>query len=588
MDDSIAEIRSKIDIVNFIGSYIALKKAGHNFKGLCPFHNEKTPSFVVSPDRQIWHCFGSCQDGGDAIKFFMKMENIGFIEALKELAQKFGVKLKKLEINDKLSQKKERILQINSLAKEFFQYILHKSQYGKRALDYLESRGIKVPIIKKFELGYAPSSWDSITKFLIRKNFSQEELFEAGLLVKSDKGRYYDRFRGRLIFPIKDVRDNVIGFSGRLLDNHDKSAKYINTPESLIYHKRESLFGIQLAKEAIKKEGNVILVEGEFDMISPYVYGVENIVAIKGSAVTKEQLVLIKRYTNRINLALDADSAGAEAMKRGIEEAESMEFDIGIIIFEGGKDPDEAVRKDPTKFKKSISQAISIYDFIINFYQKKYPGNDPFSKKNIAEGVTPYISRTRNPVIRSYTIRKLAEALGVDEKSIESLLKKQYWEKKKSFGFNKIIVKKSEIDREIILQKYLLSSIFQNEKPYLEFEKAFVTLAIDDFSVVAYQKIIEYFIKFQSSEVFKINKFSDYLPNELRPALDEIYLFATLDTDLGQENFEKIIAEIKKFSLKKKIKDMVSANGEMTLEKENELLVINKKLKELEKMTGRL
>jgi len=588
MDDSIAEIRSKIDIVNFIGSYIALKKAGHNFKGLCPFHNEKTPSFVVSPDRQIWHCFGSCQDGGDAIKFFMKMENIGFIEALKELAQKFGVKLKKLEINDKLSQKKERILQINSLAKEFFQYILHKSQYGKRALDYLESRGIKAPIMKKFELGYAPSSWDSITKFLIRKNFSQEELFEAGLLVKSDKGRYYDRFRGRLIFPIKDVRDNVIGFSGRLLDNHDKSAKYINTPESLIYHKRESLFGIQLAKEAIKKEGNVILVEGEFDMISPYVYGIENIVAIKGSAVTKEQLVLIKRYTNRINLALDADSAGAEAMKRGIEEAESMEFDIGIIIFEGGKDPDEAVRKDPTKFKKSISQAISIYDFIINFYQKKYPGNDPFSKKNIAEGVTPYISRTRNPVIRSYTIRKLAEALGVDEKSIESLLKKQYWEKKKSFGFNKIIVKKSEIDREIILQKYLLSSIFQNEKPYLEFEKAFVTLAIDDFSVVAYQKIIEHFIKFQSSEVFKINKFSDYLPNELRPALDEIYLFATLDTDPGQENFEKIIAEIKKFSLKKKIKDMVSANGEMTLEKENELLVINKKLKELEKMTGRL
>ncbi len=286
MEDVIAEIKKKIDIISFIGSFISVKKSGRNYKALCPFHQEKTPSFVISPDRQIWHCFGACQDGGDIIRFLMKWENITFIEALRELAEKAGVKLAKVNLEDKTWKKKERLLSINFLASEFFEYILQKTSIGEKAQSYLKKRKLDPRISKKFQLGYAPASWDSLLNFLKKKKFSEYEIVESGLMVKSERGRIYDRFRGRLIFPIKDARENVIGFSGRTLDENVKEAKYINTPETPLYHKRETLFGINVAKEAIKNEKNVMIVEGEFDVISPFQQGIENIVAIKGSALT--------------------------------------------------------------------------------------------------------------------------------------------------------------------------------------------------------------------------------------------------------------------------------------------------------------
>src|SRR3989338_2671402 len=287
MESVIEEIKKKIDIVALINSFIPIKKTGRNYKGLCPFHQEKSPSFVVSPDRQIWHCFGACQEGGDVIKFLMKWENITFIEALRELAEKAGVKLVKVNFEDKQWRKKEQIIGINTLATEFFEYILHKTKFGKKASEYLKHRCLDEKIIKKFQLGYAPSSWDSLLKFLKKKKYSEYEIFDSGLLVRSDRGSLYDRFRGRLTFPIKDARGNVIGFSGRTLEETAKEAKYINTPETFLYHKRETLYGINLAKESVKKENNIILVEGEFDVILPHKLGIENIAAIKGSALTR-------------------------------------------------------------------------------------------------------------------------------------------------------------------------------------------------------------------------------------------------------------------------------------------------------------
>ena len=295
MENPIEEIKKKIDIVEFIGSFITLKKAGRNYKAVCPFHQEKTPSFVISPERGIWHCFGACGEGGDVIKFLMKWENITFIEALRELAKKTGVKLNKISFEDKIWQKKEKYLGMNQIAGEFFHYILKKTAFGKKASQYLKNRALNQSIIDKFQLGYSPSSWDSLKLFLKKKKYEEEEIMENGLLIRSERGSYYDRFRGRLMFPLKDGRNNILGFSGRILDEKEKEAKYINTPETPIYHKRETLFGINLAKEEIKKKQNAFIVEGEFDMIIPYQFGFSNFVAVKGTALTNEQLMLLKQ-----------------------------------------------------------------------------------------------------------------------------------------------------------------------------------------------------------------------------------------------------------------------------------------------------
>ncbi|MEO6508785.1 MAG: DNA primase, partial [Patescibacteria group bacterium] len=243
MDGAIQEVKDKIDIVEFISSYIPIHKAGRNYKGNCPFHNEKTPSFVISPDRQIWHCFGTCHEGGDCIKFLMKWENITFSEALKELAIKAGIPLAKISVDDKEWQYKERLYKLNSLAADFFHHILVNTSFGKLALDYLKERGVSDAIAKTFQLGYGPNSWDSLIKFLYKKGFTPDEVARSGVAVKNDSGRMYDRFRGRLIFPIKDIRGNIIGFSGRIIEKKESEAKYINTPETEIYHKRESLYG---------------------------------------------------------------------------------------------------------------------------------------------------------------------------------------------------------------------------------------------------------------------------------------------------------------------------------------------------------
>jgi len=583
MESTVDQIKSKLDIVEFLSSYITLKKTGRNFKALCPFHQEKTASFVVSPDRQIWHCFGACQEGGDVIRFLMKWENITFYEALKELANKTGVKLVNVDFEDKTWKRKERLIEINNLASDFFSYILEKSKFGKKALDYLTKRKINPKTIKKFQLGYAPVSWDSLYNFLNKKKYLSGEILDSGLLVKSERGSYYDRFRGRVMFPIRDLRGNIIGFSGRLLDNKEKEAKYVNTPETLIYHKRETLYGIDLAKEAIKKEKNVFLVEGEFDMISPYQQGIENIVAIKGSAVTKEQLMLLKRYTNRITLTLDADMAGQEAAKRGIETAEGLDFETEVVSLDFAKDPDEAIRIDPVKFKQTIKKPIPIYDFIINLSQKKYPSDGPFDKKKIGEEVCLYLEKIRNPIVRSHYVKKLAALLDVSESSIESLIRRIKFKnnyKQLTVSFR---TKGATADqRQLLVQKYLLSLIFQNEKPYQIAEKIFSTLEISDFSQPSHVKILEIFFK-NKEKTFAIKDFVNNLSSEIRPVFDELYLYADVETSLSQENIDKLIYEVKKDSLKKKMSELLNNKKNDNNDFDKEVKKLNQRLKEVEK-----
>ncbi len=584
MNSTIEEIKRKIDIVDFIGSFITLKKAGRNFKALCPFHQEKTPSFVVSPDRQIWHCFGSCNEGGDIIKFLMKWENITFIEALRELADKAGVKLRKLDFEDKIWDKKERLSQTNNLAAEFFSYLLQKSRFGKKALAYLKQREINPKTIDKFQLGYAPQSWDSLLSYLKKKKFSENEILDAGLVVRGEGGRLYDRFRGRIVFPIKDARGNTIGFSGRSLDETEKAAKYINTPETVLYHKRESLYGIDLAKEAIKKERNALLVEGEFDVLSPYQQGITNLVAIKGSAVTKEQLMLLKRYTKRVTLALDADNSGEDAIKRGIDEAENLDFEIEVVQFDYAKDPDEAVRANAIKFKKIIAKPLPIYDFIIELAQKKYAGNDPFNKKKLGDEVSPYLEKITNPIVRSYYVKKVADLLDVSESSILELIRRLKQRRKQGQFFRAGIKKNGEQDREINIQKYVLSVLLQSQNPAEIAKIVFDIVDAEEFSQDSFVKILKQFKELiVKKQKFSLRSFSFSLKPELQSVFDELYLYASYDIELEQSSLKKLLYEIKKNSLKRKIKMLMSSKDSLNKAEENSLKEMSDELKEVEK-----
>jgi len=581
MENVIEEIKRKIDIVEFIGNFIPLKKTGRNFKALCPFHQEKTPSFIVSPERQIWRCFGACNEGGDVIKFLMKWENLTFFEALKELAKKLGVQIKKVDFEDKVWQKKKRFLEMNQLTASFFQHVLWKTDFGKKALDYLYQRKIKDPIIKKFGLGYAPFSWESLFLFLKKKKYEPEEMLEDGLVFKNEKGRFCDYFRGRLIFPIRDTRGNIIGFSGRTLKEEEKEAKYINTPETVLYHKRETIFGIDLAKESIRKENNVYIVEGEFDVISSYQAGFTNFVAIKGSALTSEQLMLLKRYTERITLALDSDVSGEEAVKRAIEEAEKFDFDINVVTFNFAKDPDEAVKKDINLFKKTIKNPFGVYDFLIETISKKYPEKTAYAKKKISEEVVFFLSKVKNAVVQSHYVKKLANLLDVSEQSIQKLIKKNLLLKKRKLEF--IPKTKKGSDSHLILaEKYILSLVFQADSPFSIAEVIFSILSPKDFRLLALEKIAAFFLEYKTkNEKFVLEDFVNFLPNELKPTFDEIFLLASADFELGKEKIEKLAYQIKKYSLKNQIKNLLLKNNNEI--KTEELKSLNRQLREVEK-----
>ncbi len=579
MEDQIEEIKSKLDIVEFISQYVEVKKSGRNFKALCPFHQEKSPSFVISPDRQIWHCFGTCGEGGDVIKFLMKMDNLTFIEALRELAQRTGVKLESMPTGDNESNKKDTVYAMNNWAARYYSHILQKLPVGQKARDYLKNRGINEKIINTFELGYAPDSWDSLIKFLKAKKYSEEQMLLAGLVVSSAKGHMYDRFRNRLMFPIKDTKGNVIGFSGRQLDDADKSAKYINTPETPVYHKRMSLFGIHLASDAIRKEENVYVVEGEFDMITPFQKGISNIVAIKGAALTKEQLTLLKRYTNKITLALDTDEAGIEAMKRGINEAFEFDFDIRVAQFTKGKDPDEAATADFITFKKELDQAIPLYDFLFQIVLKKYPEKTSYSKKKLGDELIPYIRTIQNSIIKAHYTKKLAELLEMKEEQVERII---YYSKRNLRSKLPAKTDQLQIPREEMVQKYLLSILFQSDSPKKLSAQIFSIVSKEDFSIPAYQKIITAYQTFldETGEHDSYTDFAQTIPSELKSVADEIYLYASGDHTFDKEKIWDIVFELLEHQYRMKY---------ATSEDDEEVMLYKKKLdaldkKELEKL----
>lgn len=333
MSDQVEEIKQKTDIVSLISEYLELKKAGRNYKAICPFHSEKTPSFVVSPELQMYKCFG-CGEGGDVYTFLQKYEGMDFPEALRFLADKAQIKL--ISIRPEAAGEKEKLFQINSLAARFYNYLLLSHPIGKRALYYLEKqRGLSKDSIKRFLLGFSPEVPGSLVKFLVdKKKFQVKDLEKAGLLL-FDSGRAVERFRGRIMFPIFDHRGNVVGFSGRILpsERSENLAKYINTPETPVFHKSNLLYGLSLTKEDIKGKKEAILVEGQMDVVSSWEKGITNIVAIGGSALTEEQVRLVSRFAERVVFALDTDFAGNSAARRGVVLAQEADLEVYLANF---------------------------------------------------------------------------------------------------------------------------------------------------------------------------------------------------------------------------------------------------------------
>lgn len=419
----IDEIKSRLDIVEVIGSYIKLHKAGANYRALCPFHSEKKPSFFVSPARQIWHCFG-CGKGSDIFGFVKEIEGVEFGDALRILAQRAGVELKPMR--PELKTERNRLYEICELATRFFEKQLEESSTGKEAKKYLLSRNISEESIKKWRLGYAPDVWQGLSDFLTSRSYKKEEVEKAGLGISSDQGSFYDRFRGRIIFPIFDLNSQVVGFGGRVFKEKDKTeiAKYVNTPNTLLYDKSRILYGLDKAKVEIRKKDSCILVEGYTDVIMTHQAGTQNVVATSGTALTPEQLKILRRYSNNLILGFDMDVAGDTATKRGIDLAQIRGFDIKIIRLPKGKDAADVISLNPKEWEKAIENAKLILDF---YFESAFSGRDPKTpegKKEISKILLPVLKRIPNQIEKSFWIQRLAKDLGVREEDLREELKK--------------------------------------------------------------------------------------------------------------------------------------------------------------------
>ena len=421
-EEVIQEVSSSNDIVEVVSEYVKLKRSGGTLMGLCPFHKEKTPSFSVSPDKQLFHCFG-CGEGGTVISFIMKIENLDFIEAVKLLAERARIELPEGNYNSnesKIFEKKEIILKLNVEAARFFFQKLNSPE-GKQAREYLRSRKINQKTVVNFGIGYAPDSRDELMNYLLEKGNKLEDIIESGLVVKHDVRGCYDRFRERIIFPIIDVRGRVVGFGGRVLD--DSLPKYLNSPETVLFNKSRNLYGLNFAKNA--RTGQLIVVEGYMDVISLHQNGIINTVASLGTALTEEQARIIKRYCNEVILSYDGDQAGQAATLRGIDVLSGAGCRVKVLTIKDAKDPDEFIKKKGVeRFHKLIREAENCIEYKANLLRQKYDINDIQQKIDFVNEMAKVFADIENTVERDAYIQKVSRDTGISEESILSEVRK--------------------------------------------------------------------------------------------------------------------------------------------------------------------
>jgi len=574
MADQIEEVKGKTDIVSLIGEYIEVKKAGRNYKAICPFHSEKTPSFMISPELQIYKCFG-CQAGGDAFAFLKEYEGMEFGEALKFLADRAGVKLERISRTD--TSEKEKIIEINNLTSRFYQYLLFNSSSGKIALDYLlKERGIKLATIKEFGLGFSPDSPLGLKKFLIdKKKFDPRDIERAG--IGYPKGGYFiDRLRGRVIFPLLDHRGNTVGFAGRVLPgpNEKETAKYINTPETPVYHKGSLLYALNLTRGNIKKKNVAIVVEGELDAISSWQAGVQNVVAIKGSALTEDQVRLLSRFCKKAILCLDSDIAGDSAARRGVITAQEQGLDVKVARLKDFKDPDDAARQKPEEYKQSLIDAVGIWDFLIDSIFERFDVKTGDGKAKISREVVPVLSLISDKIVQDHYINLVSKRLEVSSEAVMEQLSKE--------GKKEVVKKDIKLtnperkERRELLEERLLSLGFRYN-PEILLKKSVLDLVKTSLS----RRILdEYLIYSQRKTKFTVPEFGMALPRELFDGFAWMVLSEELEINSPSEipiETGAVLYELKTLFLKEKLTDLSKKVRELEEGGEKERLA---KLKE--------
>ena len=416
----IEELVSRTDMVDLVSGYVRLNKKGNNYWGLCPFHSEKTASFSVSPDKQICYCFG-CHKGGGAINFLMELENLSFVDAVRQLAQRAGMEVPETGADARIKEKREQLLEINKEAARWFHAQLYQPQ-GAQALDYLRRRGLSQSTLTNFGLGFAPDSWDDLLNALAAKGYDKRQILEAGLAVSNDKGRIYNRFRNRVMFPIIDVRGSVIGFGGRVMD--DSKPKYLNSPEGLVYNKSRNLFALNIAKKS--KLGRIILTEGYMDTIALHQAGFDNAVASLGTALTPDHALLLSRYTKEAVIAYDGDGAGVAAAHRAIPILEKAGLKVRVLRMRGAKDPDEFIKaygKDA--FAKLLDESENHIEYRLEQLKAKFDLTDDAQRVEFLHEVTGLIASLPNAVEREVYGGRAAQAAGISAQALSQEVQKE-------------------------------------------------------------------------------------------------------------------------------------------------------------------
>lgn len=572
-DDMIAKICDENDIIDYVSQYVQLKKSGRDYSGLCPFHNEKTPSFHVSQEKQLFHCFG-CGASGNLVQFVMRTENLDFVDALRQLADRAGIIIPENDddFSDELHEKKKKILEINKIAARFFYSCLKDSNIGERAFNYLKRRNISWKLITVFGLGCAPDRRDMLLQYLMGKGYKAEDIVEAGLAVSRD-GKIYDKFRDRVMFPIIDVRGNVIGFGGRILHNNKeingyKIPKYLNSPETPVFDKGKNLFSLNLAKNA--KAFDMILCEGYMDVISVYQAGIQNIVATLGTAITENQAKLMLRYAGEILICYDSDEAGVKAALRAIDVISSAGGRSRVIRLKNAKDPDEYINKNGVeKFREAVKNAMPSTEFKISLIKNKYDITNAEGKILFIDEVVEVFKGIKDAVEIDAYITKISEDTGINRDAVLS----KYREKTSKNSYRPIPSKTeyqkkaAEVQRRTVREEKVTGALLEAEKRLLGliaqskklYKAAVREVKADDFSSKVYRHlakcIYESFENGLSPEPAMIlNAFGE---DEINEASEVFYNLEIYSGD--EETVRELLYTIKLEKLNIRINDEINA-----------------------------
>lgn len=587
MQDDIELVREKVDLVELVRQYTPLTQTGRNFKGLCPFHTEKTPSFFVRPDKGMYYCFG-CQRGGDLYTFVMEKENITFGEALELLAKRAGVTLTQTRDASR-GQKKERILHVLSAANEFFRQQLSTSE-GAKAREYLLARGLTEATITAFQLGYAPDSWDATSTYLLKNGYRQEEIIDAGLAIVSSKSRAgaYDRFRGRVMFPIIDHLGRIVGFSGRTLESSEQ-AKYINSPETVVFSKGSVLYGYDKAHETARKKDYTILVEGNLDVISLHQAGITNVVAPLGTGFTSQQLKLLARVSPRLMIVFDADDAGVLAAQRAAIEAATEGFEVKVATLRSGKDPDEAVKSNFEQFKRDLADAQSAFIFFLIRARKQFPGQSSYDFKQVAQYVFPFIQAISDNTVREQTLEQLSRELSLTfvalEKDYATWTQQTMTKHTGSTPSGSAQEKEQPLSRQERMEEYMLSLLYNVPERVLSDQTlrqrltAFPHVA---FTQERYRNMFEKIVHAIQNGNFNLTDTIQSTAEEMQQTTKSLLLRdfgALLDTDeLALRELTKTIRLLEEAYFRRRIRDL-SRKKDSLVEGSEEITAINEEIR---------